>query len=201
MKEKNMNNTAMKIDEETGEVLLDREERDLIALLKEDKAPPDLSLEDYLNQVGDRITSKLERAKRLREQAERRAAPLEKSANYLLDCIAPVLRILAEEKLPRFQSGKKAGEFKSKTLDLETCRFAFRKAGGTFVFDPDKAIEYIKSGTDIDLDLLSCLSTKTVLDEKALLKVLTERDTVKDHLDFVTISEVDEFATVKCEVD
>jgi hypothetical protein len=187
-------------NEETGEVLLDDFETKLIARGIEG-IPNEGSykeLEDYINEIGDKISHKLEHAKRIRLQAERKAAPLEKSAQWMLDQIRPLLLELAKQKLPRYKDGAKAGEFKSKTLDLDSCRFAFRKAGGIFIHDEEGAIAYLDKHSDEKFTTI-----KTILDKAKALNWLISQHLLdkEETLSFVTKTPLDELAKVEVKID
>lgn len=193
------------VDTTTGEVVVAPEEQHLADtaanIVCTHKEIDYAELEKTINEIGDKIANKLERAKRYREQAERRSQPLENSAAYLLEQIKPALIELAKRKLPRFQSGKREGEFTTKTLNLESCRFAFRKDGGTFIANKEKAVEFCILSKDRHPELLGFTDIKTILaDEKGLLNWVKERN-VTDYLEFISTSEVDEFAKVKCEIE
>lgn len=155
----------------------------------------------YLDDVGERIASKLERAKRYREQAERRAKPLEASAKFLLDSIKPILIQYAQAKLPKYQSGDNVGKYKSKTLDLETARFSFKKVGGTFIFNDEKAMDFINDNYDKYPELDRFVETKTSIDKSALAEFLKNWENQEEILAFMSNVPDNDFAEVKCVVE
>lgn len=193
VKEKNMTQVIEKpylVDEETGEVLLEDSELRLLentTALSPATLEVDLkALEQHIDMVGDKISARLQIARRYREQAERRATVHEKAAQWMLEQIRPLLPTLAEAKLPRYKEGEKVGQYKSKTLDLASCRFAFRKAGGWSIHNEQAALEYC--------DKYCRDFIKLKVDNAKLLAYLKAKN---EKPEFILDTTVDEFAKVE----
>jgi len=194
---------TLTVDQDTGEVVLSPEELAILEGAGSSQSENCFDLEKYVDQVGDIIASKLERAQRYREQAEKRSKPLERSAEYLLLQITPHLRQLAEAKLPKYMSGDHAGQYKSKTLHLSNASFAFTKAGGNYIANEQQAMDFIREVYPLYPDIDKCIETVEKLDKPKLLSYLErekllEDDNYKERLmGFVGIVKEDPLASVK----
>lgn len=177
-------------DTETGEISLTEEE---FALVEEGKfilhAPNPQDLTEYVDKLGDTISKKLEQAKRYREQAERRAAPLEKTAEWLLLQLTPLVQELAAQKLPK----RADGTFKSKTLNLPSCSFSFTKTGGPSIFDEKGALSWCR-----EKGLYHFI--KQSIEKADLMDFLKKSDGINE-APFIVNHKVDEFAKVKVKLD
>src|SRR5690606_13314482 len=56
----------------------------------------------------------------------------------------PLAIQLAKHELPRYKSGDKAGQYRVKTLKLESGNWKFTKTGGWSIFDFDLVKEQVK---------------------------------------------------------
>lgn len=181
-----MQDLLEKTDVETGEITLTEEE---FVLLEHGKTPfvTPAGLAEYVDTMGDVITKKLEQAKRYREQAERRAKPLEKSANWLLQQLTPLLRELAATKLVKKSDGK--------TLHLASCSFSFTKVGGyAYAIDDDSII----AGWCKEMGMTQFVHEK--VDKPALMTFLQKTNGLNE-APFIVHHKVDEFAKVKVKLD
>jgi len=182
--------------------ILEPDEEELVKRGQDLKTEADLKeLSGYLEEIGEKIASKLERAKRYKEQGERRASPLEASAKYLLDCIRPLLIKYAEARLPKYQSGKNIGKYSSKTLDLETARFSFKKASGAVIYNDDRALSWLQENSKSYPELSKFIETKTTITKPELTAFLKNWKNQEDILGFMSNCDDNEFAEVKCVID
>lgn len=191
---------VMTVDQETGEVILTSEEQQELES-KENESP-----KDYLTRIGDVIASKLQRARRYRLQAEKLAIPHEKTANWLVATINPLLKQYAPDVLPKYQSGENVGHYKSKTLNLSTISFSFTKDGGNYIANEERAIQFCKAMKSFYPSLANFVETKTILRKAELLSYLekegfmSKEDLKQDIMAFVSVVPVDEFAKVKVNI-
>lgn len=123
------------IETDTGEVVTVAYFLELLGIA-ELPAQPDREIAEKILDVMH--TRYLDPAKRYREQAEKRAAPLEKSAAQMEAFFGPYLDSCGDKFLPRYGARAKAenqGKFSSKTLDLATGSISWTKAGGVTNMD------------------------------------------------------------------
>lgn len=88
------------------------------------------ALRDKVDQVVDIVATCRERARRYREQGERRAKAKEARAKRYEQFIAAAAKVLGEHLIPRVQTGERQGAYRQKFLDLPSGRITYKKGGG-----------------------------------------------------------------------
>src|SRR5579885_794112 len=103
------------------------------------------AFEAKLDQVVDVLLSYRERTARWRAATELRCKGLDAAADYYeSQLVAPLARQLAPHRLPRYKSGAKKGEFRTKTLPLASGAVSFVATGGYYVHDAEQVKRHIE---------------------------------------------------------
>jgi hypothetical protein len=146
------------VDLETGEVIksIHADARDI---LFGHLVPPDISqpldktqtraLEDCVDAAVEKIANQAARAQAYRDQAEKKAKPIDRRVSRYMELLKPWACKLAEMTLPRFKtpqkSGAKAGDFSRKTVDLSRASLKFTKTGGSYAYDERALLTWLES--------------------------------------------------------
>lgn len=141
-------------DPETGEVydeslILRKFGWTELPFLPKDREPTQAELDAFeskIDQVGDKIAVNASIAYRYMAQAEKRAAPYSEAASFWeKNFLIPMSEQLAPYRLPKYKTGKHAGEYREKTLNLPSISVSFTAKGGYYVHDKEMLIKHIES--------------------------------------------------------
>lgn len=136
-------------------------------------------LKDYelrLDQVLDLMLSYCERTDRWRASTELRCKPLDSAAKfYDHNFIIPMSKELAPHRLPTYKSGKKKGEYSSKTLALPSGAIKFTSSGGFYVHDAALVKAHIQK---LGVDKFAAIGAEQVItyNYQKLLSALNKGD-------------------------
>lgn len=154
------------------------------------------AFEEKLDQVTERIFEHLDKVARWTAANELKCKPyVEAAAFWEKNFVEPMSKMLAPHRLPRFQSGAKAGQYSKKTLVLKSGCIEFRADnGGAFVHD-DKELKAYMQKEGLEKFKAVGADLAVVYDYKKLIAALN-KGTLKN-LPGTGMSDKNELATVK----